>query len=84
MRTAHSALGFEGCWGCWGIVGRRGALRLRCSAGMLRLVVGVGDLCGQMGRLVMILNWLLRGVIFFLFPEESASSRSNCFAQLCL
>ena len=30
-------------------------------------VVGVGVLCGQMSRLVMILNW--------------AASRSNCFAQ---
>ncbi len=29
-------------------------------------VVGVGDLCGQMSRLVMILNWPLRGVIVLL------------------
>ena len=47
MRTAHSALGFEGCWGCWGVVGRCGALRLRCSAGMLRLLLS--SVCDDAG-----------------------------------
>jgi hypothetical protein len=47
-------------------------------------VVGVGDLCGQMSRLVMILNWPLRGVIVLLsdWPLRGVIVCSDLFMMM--